>query len=126
MIAAEQIFLHKDGGSSSLIWLDFPARPLIFLIHEFGSWRGFPDLWNGEAVGQPHPGTERGFAFLIERAKLGSMLGASFGGERPYRTDVTEFVGTDTKFPFWQFQDSYGRLLRLELPEMNVHIVSYP
>ncbi len=119
MRAAEQIFLHKYGASS-LIWVDYPVRPLIFLIHEYGSWRGFPDLWNGELVRFPHSGTGRGFAYLIEKA--GFSLGEVFGKERPYQTDVTEFVGTDVEFPFWEFKDSYGRLLRLELPEMNVHV----
>ena len=115
--ASEQIFEHPGGGTSSLIWLDFHTRPLIFLIHEFGSWRGFPDLWSGETVEQLHPGTERGFAFLISRARLSPMLGAPLGGERPYRTEVQDEP--------WQFRDSYGRLLRLELPGMNWH-VTYP
>ncbi len=112
MRAAEQIFLHEGGGSSSLIWLDYEVRPLIFLIHEYGSWRGFPDLWNGEMVRFPHPGTARGFAFLI--GKTGLSLGEVFGEERPYQTEVRDDP--------WEFGDSYGRLLRLELPGMNVHV----
>lgn len=115
--AAEQIFLHKDGGSSSLIWLNYEVRPLIFLIHEYGSWRGFPDLWDGEMVRFPYPGTSRGFAFLIDKAKLSPLLGEAFGSERPFQTDVSDDP--------WEFKDSYGRLLRLESPGMNWH-VEYP
>jgi len=68
--AAEQIF-EKDGEYSSLIWLDYPARRLMFLIHDHGWWHGFPDLWSGEPVEEPHVGTERGFAFLIEALAQG-------------------------------------------------------
>ncbi len=114
--AAEQIF-KKNNGYSSLIWLDFHTRPLIFLIR-YGAWKGFPDLWDGEIVKKPHPGTGRGFAFLIERAGLGDLLGAPLRPEQPYKTEIRDD-------PFWEFKDSYGRLLRLELPGMNVH-VEYP
>lgn len=119
--AAEQMF-RKGSEFSSLIWLNYvlrdKPRPLIFMIHDHGWWKGFPDLWDGEPVQFPHPGTVQGFAHLIEKAQLGSLLGAPIWPERPYRTEVCDEP--------WQFQDSYGRLLKLELPGMNVHIVSYP
>ena len=112
--AAEQIF-EQDGEYSSLIWLDWPEQALIFLVHDHGWWKGYPDLWDGEMVRFPHPGTGRGFAFLIEKAGLKSLLGIPRLPEQPYRTDITDD-------PFWEFKDSYGRLLRLELPGMNVHL----
>ncbi len=112
--AAEQIF-RKGEEYSSLIWMNYPMRPLIFLIHDHGWWKGFPDLWDGEMIRFPHPGTERGFAFLIEKAGLSSLLGAPIRLEQPFRTEVADD-------PFWEFEDSYGRLLRLELPGMNWHV----
>lgn len=120
--SAEQVFEKPNGEFSSLIWLAFihagKPRPLIFLVHEHGWWKGFPDQWQGQSVEDPHPGTERGFAFLIEKAGLGPLLGVPRLPEQPYQTEVSDS-------PFWEFQDSYGRTLRLELPGMNVHL-DYP
>ena len=117
MQAAEQIFEQNNGEFSSLIWLDFAhndkPRPLIFLVHDHGWWKGYPDLWDGELVRFPHPGTGRGFAFLIEKARLISMLGTPLGPETAYQTDVED--------DSWTFKDSYGRTLRLEHPGMNWH-----
>ena len=115
--AAEQIF-ERNGEYNSLIWLAFvhdgKPRPLVFLIHDHGWWKGYPDLWDGQLIRFPYPGTQRGFAFLIEKAALGDLLGTPVRGEQPYQTDVQDDP--------WQFQDSYGRTLRLELPGMNVHV----
>lgn len=120
--AAEQIFKCGDGEFSSLIWLahihNGKPRPLIFMIHGCGWWKGFPDQWNGQQVQSPYPGTVQGFAHLIGKAHLEDLLGIALWPERSYQTDVTDD-------PFWKFRDSYGRLLRLELPGMNVH-VTYP
>lgn len=122
--AAEQIF-EQNNEYTSLIWLNHDMRPLIFLIHDHGWWKGFPDLWDGEIVRFPHPDTGRGFAFLIKRAGLDSLLGAPLWPEQPYQAEVTEFIGTDSKPPYWEITDSYGRLLRLEHPGMNYR-VTYP
>ena len=112
--AAEQIFERGNGEFSSLIWLDFHTRPLIFLIHDCGTWKGYPDLWDGEMVRFPHPGAERGFAFLIEKAGLAPLLGIPRLPEQPNQTEIADDP--------WEFRDSYGRLLRLELPGMNWHV----
>jgi hypothetical protein len=110
--AAEQIF-EKDGEYSSLIWLNYSTRPLIFLIHEYGTWKGWPDLCEGQLVRFPHPGTVGGFAFLID--KVGLELGVPIRPEQPFQTEVADD-------PCWEFKDSYGRLLRLESPGMNWHV----
>ena len=124
--AAEQLFEKDDGEYSSLIWLDYEHRPLIFLVHGHGRWKGFPDLCAGQLVRFPHPGTVGGFAFLIDR--VGLDLGVPIRPEQPYRTEVatkpfqTEEIEDGT---YWEFSDSYGRVLKLFAPGMNWH-VEYP
>ena len=121
MRAAEQLF-EKDGEYTSLIWLDHELQPLIFIVHDHGWWKGFPDLWKGELVRFPHPGTVQGFAFLIDRANLSPLLGSPSGPERPYQAEVVESIGSETELPYWEITHPDGRLLRLEWPNMNVHV----
>lgn len=104
--AAEQVFARDDGGCSSLLWIDHPTRPLLFLLHDFQFWRGWPDAWDGQAV--EVAGAVRGFGYLVQRAGLEAIVGQAVRPEQAYRADVEELEDG------WRLTDGWGRLLRLE------------
>lgn len=123
--AAEQLFERKDGGEEaqnvvSLLWIDHPQRPLIFLLHDYGHWRAWPDTWDGRPVKDPHPGTVQGFAFLIERVGLGSLLGTFIWPEQSYRAEIEELEGG------WRLTDSWGRTLRLVVGPVHWSVERWP
>lgn len=115
--AAEQVFVREDGGCSSLLWIDHPMQPLIFLLHDYQYWHGWPDLWDMLVSGfVAIAGAERGFGYLIQRAEL--AIGNAVRSEQSYRVDLEE------QEDGWLLTDSYGRLLHLiSQPEMHWHVV---
>lgn len=123
--AAEQVFERTDGGCSSLIWIAHPQRALIFMLHDYERWRGWPDLWSGqpvEAMDVPAGfiDTERGFGYLVRKANLTPLIGYALRGEQPYQAQVEELEGG------WRLMDSYGRRLELKVMPSHWSVLEFP
>lgn len=127
--AAEQLFERVDGGVSSLLWIDHPRRGLVFLLHDHGHWRGWPDTWDGQPVAVA--GAERGFAHLVQRAGLELVIGQAIRPEQPYRVEMEELddvpvPGTGTGTGGWKLTDSRGRTLRLVVGPVRWMVEKWP
>lgn len=126
--AAEQIFHDGCGGYSSLIWVAWPVRSLIFLLHHTERWRGWPDRWDGMDKPQCN-GAVRGFGHLLSGLKdagwnLDRAVGQAIGPERPFLADVA--VVELEERAVWQLTDSYGRTLRLDPAWMHWSVLRWP
>jgi hypothetical protein len=120
MQAAEQIFRTKHDGFSSLLWLDHPKRPLIFLVHYTGRWRAWPDTWDGRVYVLGINGAERGFAYHLHHLKdsgwnLDEHIGFAIRPEVSYDAGVEELTDPGEDLG-WRITDSWGRKLRLKAP----------
>lgn len=127
--AAEQVFERDDGGVCSLLWIDYPRRPLMFLVHDYGHWRGWPDTWDGKPV--TAAGAERGFAHLVQRAGLGPVIGQAIRPEQPYRAEIEELAeapvpGAGTGTGGWRLTDSWGRTLCLQVGPSRWSVERWP
>lgn len=112
--ASEQVF-----EQASLIWLDVHGG-LMFMVHEYGTWIGCPDKWDGQPydpiqVEGGRPPVVRGFGYLMHLARDGRSIcslhqtGQPISGEQGYRADVEE------REDGWTISDSYGRVLELRV-----------
>lgn len=111
--AAEQMF---DTGSF-LSWMNV-HKGLIFLISDKGTWRGWPDEWDG-VDWDPYFPVKRGFGYLVHRADLLPTIGRPIESEQPYQATCEE------RADGWVLTDFYGRKLELR-PNGTWHVASWP
>lgn len=111
--AAEQMF---DSGSF-LLWVGI-HKGLIFLISDKGTWRGWPDEWDGVDWDLYFP-VKRGFGYLVHRAGLLPSIGMPIESERPYQALCEE------RADGWLITDFYGRELELR-PDGTWHVAFWP